>query len=80
MSDDDPTEAMVRREVAEAARIIREDYGVKAMREMFREYFGDPKPKTDEFTSEESEATPPPAKEKTKPKKHGIWWGDALEE
>lgn len=81
-TDEDPTEAMVKREVAEAARIIREDYGLKAMREMFRDYFGDPKPKNDEMVVEESDATPPPAKKAPaeKPKKRGLWWGESLEE
>ena len=88
MADDtDPTEDMVKREIAEAVKILREDAGLKHSRSMderlarLEQRFGG---STDNGDGDEGKNKPPPKKETpSEPaasKKRGLWWGDALDE
>lgn len=78
--EQDPTEEMVKREVAEAMRIFRSDHDhvTTSVRGLLEEFFGEKKPKEET----DDTPTPPPAKEdppKATKKRKGIWWGDAME-
>lgn len=86
MSDQtDPTEDMVKREIAAAVEILRSDASLKHSRSMderlgrLEARFGG-----GDDTGNGDGKTPPPKKEDpaTPPasKKRGLWWGDALEE
>ncbi len=80
-NDDDPTEEMVKREVAAAAKILREDghaLGLKALHDKIDKLLGGTSDESDDST----EGKPPPKSEDPKPsagekqKKKGLWWGN----
>jgi len=70
----DPTEDIVRREVARARRILQEDghrVELRSLRERFDKHFPEESPE------EEGKPKPPPAnppKDPAPEKKGGIWW------
>jgi hypothetical protein len=74
---DDPTEDVIRREVAEAARILREDghsVRLSAIEAKLDKHFPDQEP---------PEGTPKPPDKKDKPseppKRKSLWWGEVTE-
>jgi hypothetical protein len=74
---DDPTEEMVKKEISEAVRILRED-GIhisKTISGLFEKFQGKP---ADPPAPEPGAGDPPPPKpEPGEPvKKSGIWWGN----
>ena len=82
MPQNDPTEEMVRREIAEARRILREDGLLLTQKEIlarFDKHFPDETP-------EDESGDPKPPKRKESPEtaqpeeKSGIWWGNKLHE
>lgn len=80
MPQDEPTEAIIRREIAAARRILREDRVIKShseMRERFDKQFP-PDPVAPEGTPQ-----PPKPGDPKPPKPEGgrksLWWGDATE-
>jgi hypothetical protein len=78
---DDPTEEIIKREVAEAARILREDgYSVRlgVIEAKLNKHFPD-EPPADDKDDPNGPPKPPDPKDPTAPpaKKSGIWWGDA---
>jgi hypothetical protein len=67
---DDPTEAIIKREIARARQIIRED---KMLAKLARAF-------PDEPPANPDQPPPPPAKDPADPpKRRGVWWGEALD-
>jgi hypothetical protein len=80
---DDPTEDIIKKEVAAAAKILREDgHAVRLsnIEAKLNKHFPDD-PETDPKDGGDGGPTPPPKKEpkdsSTRPR-GGIWWGDAV--
>jgi len=77
MPQDEPTEAIIRREIAAARRILREDKILRSHSEM-RERFDKQFPVAPEGTPQ-----PPKPGDPKPPKPEGgrksLWWGDATE-
>lgn len=85
----DPTEDMVRKEIVDAVRILRDDgvHVTKAFRKLSKLTADAEKPETPaekpgEKTEEPTEGKPPPAREEKpgeppapKTEKRGVWWG-----
>ena len=87
MAEDNPTEEMIRREVAEAARILREDgYAAtqQAIKAKLDKHFPDePDPDKKDGDTGDGNPSPPDKKDPPNPsgeKKRGLWWGDAVSE
>jgi hypothetical protein len=79
MADTDPTEEMVKREIAEAVRILRDD-GVHISKTVGTLWEKMNAPKAEPPKEDPGEGDPPPKKEKPaeeppKPEKRGLWWG-----
>jgi hypothetical protein len=66
---DDPTEAIIKREIAVARRILREDRVLAKLDKHFPD-----EPPVDPDAPPAPPKKDPPA---DPPKKGGIWWGDA---
>jgi len=84
---DDPTEEIIRREVAEAARILREDgisVRLSAIEAKFSKHFPDDPPNdpdTKDGDDPNGPPKPPDPKDppnKPEPEKRGLWWGNAI--
>lgn len=72
MTGEDPTEDMIRREIAEAARILRED-GFHVRRHIMEALAA----KAPETEPAPTEGDPPPPKPKPAPPvRKSLWWGD----
>ena len=75
--DSDPTEDMVKKEIAAAIAIFKEDHIIKNLGELRDRVFGN----TPGGTST-TEGTPPPASDPPresagdKKKRKGLWWGE----
>lgn len=78
-SSDDPTEDMIRREIAEAARILREDghaTRLSAIEAKLSKHFPDEDDEADDGKPK------PPRRTEPKPsgsRKSSIWWGDQID-
>lgn len=74
---DDPTEDIIKREIAKARRIIQSDKhseGLRGLSERFDKHFPDNSGGTD------GPPSPPPAvPPKETPKRKGIWWGEEID-
>jgi hypothetical protein len=70
-SDDNPTEAMVRREIAAARRILREDRILAKLGKHFPD-----EPPSDPGAPPPDKKDPPGDPTPVTPKK-GLWWGDS---
>ena len=68
----DPTEALVRKEVARARKILREDRVLEKLNKAY----------PDEAPEEDPNGPTPPAKQppKEQPKRRGLWWGEERDE
>jgi hypothetical protein len=67
---DDPTEAVIKREIARARQIIREDLMLAKLTKAF----------PDEPPKDPDQPPPPPPKDPADPpKRRGVWWGEALD-
>lgn len=65
----EPTEALVKREIARARQIIRED---RILAKLDRHF-------PDEPPADPDQPPPPPDKDPPEPpKKRGVWWGETL--
>lgn len=69
----EPTEALIRKEIARARRILRED---RILGKLDKAYPDEPEPDGD------GDGPKPPAKTdpKEQPKRKGIWWGTEQDE
>ena len=73
----EPTEEMVRREIARARRIIQSDKhaeGLKGLSERLDKHFPDNSGKTDD-----TPPAPDPIPPKDNPKRKSLWWGTEVE-
>jgi hypothetical protein len=77
---DDPTEEIIKREVAEAARILREDghaANLSAIRAKLDKHFPDENPDGGDI----KDGPKPPDKKDpadAPPKRKGLWWGEDI--
>lgn len=73
---DDPTEEMVKKEIADAVRILKDDgmHISKTIGGLFAKFQGKP----DIEPVEPKEGDPPPKKDTPTepPKRKGLWWGE----
>ena len=69
---DDPTEAIIRREINRARQILRED---KLLGKLNKAYPDEP-----EGDGEGDPKPPPKGEPKEQPKRKGVWWGHDIEE
>lgn len=77
---DDPTEEMVKKEISEAVRILKED-GVhisKTIGSLFEKFQGKPADPSPEPNPEPGAGDPPPPKPEPTPpeQRRGLWWGN----
>jgi hypothetical protein len=75
---DDPTEEMVKKEIAKARRIIQSDKHSEALRglsDRFDKHFPD---NSGNPGDDDAPSPPPPVPPKETPKRKGIWWNNEL--
>jgi len=75
---DDPTEEIIKREIAKARRIIQSDKhagALKGLADRFDKHFPDNSGGTDGDPPKPPDPVPP----KETPKRRGIWWGHELD-
>ena len=85
MAREDPTEEIIKREVAEAARILREDghsANLAAIRAKLDKHFPDEPDHDPEDGNGDGPKKPDkkPAGDQDPPKKSSLWWGDISDE
>jgi hypothetical protein len=83
----DPTEDMIKREVAAAAKILREDgHSVRLAAieaKLAKQFPDEPEPGSGEPPADDGKPKAPPKKDAPAPsgggKRPGLWWGDAVD-
>jgi len=84
MAREDPTEEIIKREIAEAARILREDghsANLAAIRAKLDKHFPDePDPDTEDDGDGPKKPDKKPAGDPEPSKKSSLWWGDISDE
>ena len=83
MDREDPTEDIIKREVAEAARILREDghaVRLSAIEAKLNKHFPDEPSGEDDDSDGPKKPDKKPDGDTAPPKKSSLWWGDFSDE